>query len=74
MIHPIESIYKFPVLSQSQAREDLDKRVKLLQIMADNPLIDKINHPLVRKRRKMEKKMRIHSQSAESLQYLFFSM
>ncbi|KAF9364255.1 hypothetical protein BGX34_002078 [Mortierella sp. NVP85] len=32
--------------AMSQAREDLDKRIELLQIMADNPLIDKINHPL----------------------------
>ncbi|KAG0242761.1 hypothetical protein BGX31_011590 [Mortierella sp. GBA43] len=41
-----DGIYRFPVVSQSQAREDLTKRVESLQLMVGNPLIDKICHPL----------------------------
>ncbi|KAI8349371.1 C3HC zinc finger-like-domain-containing protein [Mortierella sp. GBAus27b] len=46
-VHPCDDgIYRFPVVSQSQAREDLTKRVESLQLMVGNPLIDKICHPL----------------------------
>ncbi|KAI7821036.1 C3HC zinc finger-like-domain-containing protein [Gamsiella multidivaricata] len=45
--HPCDdSIYKFPVLSQSQAQEDLLERVRLLEAMYNDPLIRTIRHPL----------------------------
>ncbi|KAF9415167.1 hypothetical protein BGZ94_000168 [Podila epigama] len=45
--HPCDdSIYKFPVVSQSRACQELLERVKQLETIADSPLIAKIRHPL----------------------------
>ncbi|KAG0057839.1 hypothetical protein BGZ83_000026 [Gryganskiella cystojenkinii] len=41
-----DSIYKFPVYSQSQAKRDFVERAQQLEPMADNPLVEKIVHPL----------------------------
>ncbi|KAF9309109.1 hypothetical protein BG003_010206 [Podila horticola] len=45
--HPCDdSIYKFPVVSQSRACQELAERAKQLQTMADSPLIAQVRHPL----------------------------
>ncbi|KAF8933014.1 hypothetical protein BGZ58_006647, partial [Dissophora ornata] len=45
--HPCDGdIYKFPVVSQSQAREEFLERVRHLENMADDPLVETIHHPL----------------------------
>ncbi|KAF9914790.1 hypothetical protein BX616_007543, partial [Lobosporangium transversale] len=41
-----DNIYKFPVVTPSQAREDLLYRLHQLEAMASDPLIEKIRHPL----------------------------
>ncbi|KAF9210052.1 hypothetical protein BGZ59_009848 [Podila verticillata] len=41
-----DSIYKFPVVSQSRARQELAERAKKLQTMANSPLIVHVRHPL----------------------------
>lgn len=46
-ILPTDSIYKFPVVSQSRACQELAERAKQLQTMADSPLIAQVRHPLV---------------------------
>lgn len=46
-ILPTDSIYKFPVVSQSRAYQELTERAKQLQTMADSPLIAQVRHPLV---------------------------
>jgi len=43
----IDSIYKFPVVSQSRACQELAERAKKLQTMADSPLIVHVRYPLV---------------------------
>ncbi|KAG0028426.1 hypothetical protein BGZ82_008434 [Podila clonocystis] len=45
--HPCDdSIYKFPVVSQSRACQELAERAKQLQTMSDSPLIAQVRHPL----------------------------
>ncbi|KAF9158661.1 Nuclear-interacting partner of ALK [Actinomortierella ambigua] len=46
--HPCDdNIYKFPVLSRTQARDEYMQRLKSLATMKDDPLVTKIHHPLV---------------------------
>ncbi|KAG0308698.1 hypothetical protein BGZ98_007169 [Dissophora globulifera] len=46
--HPCDdNIYKFPVLSQLQAKEELLERVHHLRSMEGSPLIEHIRHPLL---------------------------
>ena len=44
---PIDSIYKFPVYSQSQAKKDFVERAVQLKPILDNALVETIKHPLV---------------------------
>ncbi|KAF9289194.1 hypothetical protein BGZ68_009892 [Mortierella alpina] len=45
--HPCDdNIYKFPVVSQSQARQDFLDRAQQLESIVSDPLIDTVRHPL----------------------------
>ncbi|KAF9979424.1 hypothetical protein BGZ75_009714 [Mortierella antarctica] len=45
--HPCDdNIYKFPVVSQSQARQDLLERAERLESIVSDPLMDTVRHPL----------------------------
>ncbi|KAF9946542.1 hypothetical protein BGZ70_003169 [Mortierella alpina] len=45
--HPCDdNIYKFPVVSQSQARQDLLDRAQRLESIVSDPLISTVRHPL----------------------------
>ncbi|KAF9972386.1 hypothetical protein BGZ73_004517 [Actinomortierella ambigua] len=41
-----DNIYKFPVLSRTQAKDEYLERLKGLEKMKDDPLVTKIHHPL----------------------------
>ncbi|KAG0225786.1 hypothetical protein BGW42_004093 [Actinomortierella wolfii] len=46
--HPCDdNIYKFPVLSRTQAKDEYLDRLTGLELMKDDPLIAKVHHPLV---------------------------
>ncbi|KAG0210458.1 hypothetical protein BGX28_009268 [Mortierella sp. GBA30] len=41
-----DNIYKFPVVSQSQARQEMLDRAESLESLASDPVVEKVHHPL----------------------------